>query len=92
MAHAISAVLAKRFSLSFSQALLMAVSTCAGTSGRLARIDGIGVSVCIFIMANWLAPSNGTFPASISNSMIPREYMSVRRSMLRSAVICSGEK
>jgi hypothetical protein len=65
-------------------------STLSGTAARTARIAG-GASVKRRAsIACGLVPANGSAPASISYSMHPRAYTSLRPSTFWSPDACSG--
>jgi hypothetical protein len=75
---------------SFASAVITAASTCAGTVSRVVRI-GVGLSVStLATIACTVLPVNGGSPVSISYVTAPSAYTSVRASMARSPIACSG--
>ena len=70
---------------------MTAASTCAGTVSRVVRI-GVGLSVStLATMACTVLPVKGGSPVSISYVTAPSAYTSVRASVARSPMACSGD-
>ena len=89
-AFAKSAAEAKRSAGSLWSAFWMAAATFTGTVSRC-TVTGTGFSVStLATIACAVLPLWGGSPTSISYSMVPREYTSLRASTSRSPMACSG--
>ena len=74
----------------FSVHFKMILARLGDTSGFNILGSGIGSSRCASATVTVLSPSNGTWPVTISNMVIPKEYRSLRSS-LYPPLACSGE-
>ena len=88
-AAAISSAEANRSSGSLARALNTTRSTASGIAGFRLRGGGSGSRMCCITMPIGVSATNGTRPVSISNSITPREYTSLRASV-GSRPYCSG--